>query len=87
MLYLDEILCVATLRGNKSCDTMNGGSCIKCSFNDKMVDLEIKLLGCQRGYETSIRYKARIDSAEEIFDDVVELVIERDYRVSSIVNK
>ena len=46
-----------------------------------MTDLEIKLMGCSRGYETSIRYKARIDEAEEIFDDVVELISDREYSV------
>ena len=81
MLCLDEMLCVSTLRGSQSCDTMNGGSCIKCSFKEKMTDFEIKLMGCSRGYETSIRYKARIDEAEEIFDDVVELISDREYSV------
>ena len=47
-----------------------------------MADFEIKLLGCLKGYETSIRYKARIDEAEEIFDDVVELIQDREYSVS-----
>ena len=46
-----------------------------------MADFEIKLLGCTRGYETSIRYKARIDEAEEVFDDLVELVLDREYSV------
>ena len=77
-----EVLCVSTLKGNQSCDTMNGGSCVKCSFRGKMADFEIKLLGCLKGYETSIRYKARIDEAEEIFDDVVELIQDREYSVS-----
>ena len=81
MPYLDEMLCVSTLRGSQSCDTMNGGSCIKCSFKEKMTDLEIKLMGCSRGYETSIRYKTRIDEAEEVFDDVVELISDREYSV------
>ena len=57
---------------------------MKCSFKEKMENLEIKLLGCIRGYETSIRYKARIDEAEEIFDDLVELVLDREYTVSPI---
>ena len=84
VIYSDEILCVSTLRGDQSCDTMNGGSCIKCSFGNKMADLEIKLLGCTRGYETSIRNKARIEAAEEIFDDLVELIIDREYLVSPL---
>ena len=46
-----------------------------------MTDLEIKLMGCSSGYETSIRYKARLDEAEEIFDDVVELISDREYSV------
>ena len=54
---------------------------MKCSFKEKMTDFEIKLLGCTRGYETSIRYKARIDEAEEIFDDLVELILDREYTV------
>ena len=49
-----------------------------------MTDFEIKLIGCTRGYETSIRYKARIEEAEEIFDDVVELIYDREYTVSSV---
>ena len=49
-----------------------------------MADLEIKLLGCTRGYETSIRNKARIEAAEEIFDDLVELIIDREYLVSQL---
>ena len=61
---------------------MNGGSCIKCSFKGKMAEFEIKLLGCTRGYETSIRYKTRIDEAEETFDDLVELIHDREYSVS-----
>ena len=65
---------------------MNGGSCIKCSFKEKMAEFEIKLQGCPRGYETSIRYKARIDEAEEIFDDVVELILDREYAVRSSQN-
>ena len=78
---LDEVLCVTTIRGNQSCDTMNGGSCIKCSFRGKLADMEIKLFGCSRGYETSIRYKARIDEAEETFDELTELILDREYMV------
>ena len=70
------------MRGNQSCDTANGGSCIKCSFVGKLMDLELKLMSNHKGYETSIRYKARIDEAEEIFDDLVELILEREYSVS-----
>lgn len=46
------------------------------------MDLELKLMSNHKGYETSIRYKARIDEAEEIFDDLVELILEREYSVS-----
>ena len=47
------------------------------------MDLELKLMSNHKGYETSIRYKARIDEAEEIFDDLVELILEREYSVST----
>ena len=54
---------------------------MKCSFSKLLLDLEIKLLGCTSGYETSHRYKARINGAEEMFDDLVEMINDRDYKV------
>lgn len=72
------------MKGNQKCDTINGGSCIKCSFNEKIADLELKLLCCAKGYETSIRYVARIEAAEEIFNNIVELILDRDYEVQYI---
>ena len=82
MAFSGEVLCVATVKGNQKCDTVNGGSCIKCSFNEKITDLELKLLCCTRGYETSIRYVARIEAAEETFNELIELILDREYEVS-----
>ena len=53
---------------------------MKCVFNKTIEDLELKLLNCKNGYETSIRYKNRIDEAEGILEDLVDLVKDRDYK-------
>ena len=74
--------CISNLSKNLNCKDFNGNGCTLCDFRTTMVSWECFLLDLRKGYDSRDRYVRKLEDAEILFDDIGELILEKEFKVN-----